>query len=415
MDQIYERIETLITNAKKGINRPYTAETIEAKKEELDGLQREVEKILGNKEVSDSDITSHTKKFGDLRTYAIETLNAHLSKQRKVISPEPEFLSGLNDSEEENTTSKINKQGVIPKTITMAHLDLNELSTISKLVPIFNGKRDELQNFITNIELVNETIPAGKTQPFFSFIFKSKLDLKVQNRIKQQNTPTTITELVNLLKSSYRPLRTANSVLNELTKIVQKGSNLMGFASKIEMLVTELNEVQIAEQGEANKASIVQTNNSIAFNSFINGLKDAQTLATIDASQVTTFSEALAIAEKIDSRAKQAQVLYQTSRGNNRDRNSDCGKCGRKHGDRCPAMGMKCNKCGRENHFASKCYSKKTTITTAEITIETIGLEVIIIVEITEMLTTCKVRKTTNRSPEDQGLRKTVNKYQRNL
>lgn len=57
MDQIYERIETLITNAKKGINRPYTAETIEAKKEELDGLQREVEKILGNKEVSDSDIT----------------------------------------------------------------------------------------------------------------------------------------------------------------------------------------------------------------------------------------------------------------------------------------------------------------------------------------------------------------------
>lgn len=82
----------------------------------------------------------------------------------------------------------------------------------------------------------------------------------------------------------------------------------MGFASKIESLVTELNEIQIAEEGERHRSSIISTNNKIAFNSFMNGLKDAQILATIDASQVTTFSEALSIAEKVDSRAKQGQV-----------------------------------------------------------------------------------------------------------
>lgn len=350
MDRVYEKLNTLLSNARKSFNRPYTDETVEAKRKEVNKLESEVQIILSDKDITDEEREEHVRQFVALRGEIIQILTTHQTKTRV----ESDRLK------QHNTTTEVT---------IMTSLDLNELATISKFIPVFNGKRDDLHSFITNIELVHPTIAVGKRPSFFSFVFNTRLEPKIQNRLKQDSTPTTIETLVTSLKTKYGPTRSANTILNELTKITQRNNNLSGFATKIESLVIELNEVQIAEQGEDNKIAITNINNGIAFNSFINGLTNPQILATIDASQVKTFSEALSIAEKIDSRMKQGQVMYQTTNSNNRNpnnninpnknRNSDCSKCGRKHNDnRCPAMGMTCHKCGRENHFANKCFTK---------------------------------------------------------
>lgn len=332
MDTALESLKLIISNARKSLNRPYSTATIKDKEQEIQILEGEFQKELEKlKEEQRAELLTTFVKF---KEEALELLDKHSDK-------------------------KNNRKAII-----MANLDMNELSVIIKLVPIFTGKKDELHNFVTNLEMVYGTISTEKRNSFFSFIFKSRLDLKVQNRIKQDSIPLTIEDLIAALRKCYKQVKSSNSILNELTRIVQKGDNLMGFADKIESLVIELNEIQIADEGESNRASIVNTNNRIAFNSFMNGLKDPQIIATIDASQVTTFAEAVSIAEKVESRVRHGQVLFQTAqpsqyRANNRNENTECGKCGRKHGDRCPAMGMKCHNCGRENHFSNKCFSRR--------------------------------------------------------
>lgn len=45
-----------------------------------------------------------------------------------------------------------------------------------------------------------------------------------------------------------------------------------------------------------------------------------------------------------------------------RGRKQECSRCGNNYGhasaDKCPALGKKCNKCGRKDHFAVKCYTR---------------------------------------------------------
>lgn len=323
MEEILNELKAINANAKKKVNQPYSRETVENKKKEIEYLENEYRKYL---EDTDRDKDDLLADFIQVKEEAISTLKVHIDKRNQT------------------------------KIVVMATLDLNELSTIKKFIPIYSGKKEELHDFIGNIKLVYEAIETGRRQSFFDFVFNHRLELKVQNRVKQVSVPRNIDELITALKTSYKPVQSANSVLNELTKIVQKVNNLMGFAARIESLVAELNEIQIAEAGETYRSSITTTNSNIAFNSFINGLADPQILATIDASRVKTFAEALEIAEAIDSRGKNGQIMYQTAR-TSQNRDNECNKCGRTHGNRCPAQGKKCNKCGKLNHFANKCFT----------------------------------------------------------
>ena len=100
-------------------------------------------------------------------------------------------------------------------------MDLNELSAVSKLIPSFSGKED-LNNFVTKLQIVAQSISQEKQKCFFDFVFCTTLDVKVQNRLKQDNPPTTIQELISALKTNYKTLKSYNTILNELTSLRQK-------------------------------------------------------------------------------------------------------------------------------------------------------------------------------------------------
>mgnify|MGYP003484215008 CR=1 FL=1 len=90
-----------------------------------------------------------------------------------------------------------------------------------KLLPIFTGKKEELHSFPINLEMPERTVAQEKKNFFFEFVFNTRLDLKVQNRIKQSTVPTCVTELIIALKRAYKPIKSSNTILNELTSLVQ--------------------------------------------------------------------------------------------------------------------------------------------------------------------------------------------------
>lgn len=289
MENLLEKLNSILINAKKSLNRPYALETVNAKRKEVIEIQRQLEDYLIDSSVTEGDRNRIIQNFSKLREETLGLLAQHIEKRttdRKVI------------------TNSVN-------------MDISELYSISKLIPIFTGKKDELNNFITNLELVYGTVVPEKQSSFFNFVFKSRLEQKVQNRVKQENVPTSVNELVVALKKAYKPTKTSNSVLQELTHTVQKGE-IRGFADKIETLVNELNEIQISEVGESDRSAIFRTNSVLAFNIFKSGLRDQQIVSTIEASRVTTFVEALRIAEDSASRIKERNVFYQISNHDNR-------------------------------------------------------------------------------------------------
>lgn len=190
-------------------------------------------------------------------------------------------------------------------------LDINELSSVSKLIPSFNGNKEEINWFLASLEIVNAGIATTKQKSLFSFVFNTKLDDMVQNRVKQISVPTNISKLLINLRQAYKPKKSPNVLLNELTSIVQLQDTIKKFAIKIETLVSELNEVQIANLGEESREIVTKSNSVIAFNSFKNGLKDREIIKTIEASRVKTFAEAVAIAEETSSDISQNQIMFQ--------------------------------------------------------------------------------------------------------
>lgn len=259
-------------------------------------------------------------------------------------------------SKKKNISEK--RQGII-----MESLEISELSSISKLIPVFTGKRNELTNFITNLELVHETMSTAKRNAFFNFVFKSRLDTRVQIMVKQDTIPTDMAQLILALKKAYKPVGTSNNLLSKLTTLSQKGETVRNFAEKIQEIVAELNDIQISEVGETDRTSIVRTNNVLAFNTFKNGLRDQQILSTINASRVSNLVEALSIAEESETNIKQKQVLYATGKSNSGQHGQKkCSYCGKNHAyGKCPAFKVKCGACGKIGHFESVCRSKNPT------------------------------------------------------
>lgn len=352
MDRIYEILETLIVNAKKSVYKPYTLDTVSAKKKEIYSLEVVAEKTLAEEETTDEIRESRIEKFNVLKKEALDILETHLNKQNK---------ENLQDIETNSETEKTD-------TMSPVNLTASDLASYSKLLPVFNGAKEELDQFLANLEMVSETVPENKVESFFNFVFRTRLTIKVQNRVKQGTVPTTITLLKTELKKAYKVKKAPTTILNELTRITQTES-IKKFSDKIENLITELNEIQISEVGEEGRNTIITANETIAFNAFKNGLKNREIARTIEASRTKSFAEAVEIAEETSSDMIQSQIMFQNvSQGNRKEnwnKNSEksekanCKRCGRRHGERCPAEGKKCFACNGFNHFSKACFKNK--------------------------------------------------------
>lgn len=345
MDRLYQQVETIIANAKKSSGRPYSLETVESKRNELEALQLDANTTLDSLKLTEEDKNDQIERFADLKRKALDILQIHEDKVRQT--------DGNNAEEESRETD----------TMAANALNTSELASISKLLPTFDGNKDNLEPFIANLEIIKETISAEKRNSFFNYVFRTKLTTRVQNRVRQVSVPTDVETLLSSIKKAYSVTKSPNVILNELTRMVQS-ETIRKFADRIETLTMELNEVQVGALGEASRETITNTNAMIAFNAFKNGLKNREIVRTIEASRTKTLHEAIGIALEASSDIRQTQVMFQTTQtrnsyGQNGNSNgSMCSRCGGRHGDKCYADGKNCSKCGKMNHFAKMCKSR---------------------------------------------------------
>lgn len=351
MEKIHSDLNRLILNGNKCLNSPYTAETIAAKRQELENVKLEVEKILSDKSLTETEVNNSVEEFNKLQKEYLDVLKQHENKRKESQSKQTE-------------ANRSDNMADLP-------LEMSELSSVSKLIPNFSGNKEDLSLFLASLEIVHAGVAANKQKSLFDYVFKTKLSVKVQNRVRQIQVPSNTKELLESLTKAFKPQKSPNVLLNELTHIVQTQDSIAKFANRIEVLISELNEIQVSNLGEASREIITKNNEVIAFNSFKNGLKDREIIKTIEASRVKTFSEAIEIAEETSSGMAQNQIMYQkvyyNNDGGNRNTNNnsgnyrnsnECGKCGGNHGNKCYAEGKKCNKCGKINHFARMCRSR---------------------------------------------------------
>lgn len=354
MEKINIDLKKQILNAKKSVHNPYAFETISAKKQDLERVRIDVETILSDNSLTETEVSEDLLEFNKLQKEYLDVLKQHEEKRIELQS-------------QQTATNRSDIMADLP-------LDMNELSSISKLIPSFSGNKEELSSFLASLEIVHAGIAANKQKALFNYVFRTKLSIQIQNRVRQIQVPANTKELSEALTKAFKPQKSPNVLLNELTHIVQTQDSITKFANRIEILISELNEIQVSNLGEASREIISKNNEVIAFNSFKNGLKDMEIIKTIEASRVKTFAEAIEIAEETLSGMSQNQIMYQKvhyysndNRNNNNNKsntnrnnrsNNKCGKCGGTHGDRCYAEGKNCNKCGKPNHFAKMCRSK---------------------------------------------------------
>lgn len=318
MESIYNNLSTLIENAKKSLNKPYKVETIEAKLEELSKINKEAEEIISSTSYTQEQRNENLNKFKELKQQYRDILDSHKDKRSEAIKQEQLSQAQLDQGNTQTENLHITKNYN-----NSTNMDTKDIIEFMKIIPIFNGDRNTLDNFISTVNMIDNTLTENKKKGFFEFIYTTRLDKKTQNKVKQSGIPTNTEQILNKLKTIFKPKKTANTILNELTKLTQNSHSITKFGEYIETLIGELTELQTLDIGEQHRTTITAINYNIGFNTFKNGLNDRNIIQTIEASRVKTLQEAITLAEEVKSDNKTQQILYQsTQRNNYRNRNN---------------------------------------------------------------------------------------------
>lgn len=263
----------LLVNLKKSPNRRYTQEYINLKKQEIQeiwlGIKRQI--------TTEEELIEANYKFQKI----VDKINLYL-KPKEI-------------------------QEVIPdQSSKMANFDI---STAAKIIPEFDGDFKSLSNFLGLIEFYKDTLKLDQENVLLKFITTVKLSDKVKNRLLAENTPTTIEQLKINLQKTYKLNKNPLRIHTDLATIHQNNLSVNSFATKVEELVSVLNDIQISESGESNRAIIVKLNDQLGLNSFKNGLNEPYK-SIIRSARPSKLSDAIAIASEITETPRQSNICH---------------------------------------------------------------------------------------------------------
>lgn len=282
---ILNTLSKILNNLKKNPNREYTEEYINKIKKEIENTKEEILIELSDKKEIEEILTN----FRGIEKQILELLI--LKKQKKELE-------------------------------TMAKF---EILVAAKLITEFNGESKNLSNFLGLIEFYNDTLVEDvEKKKLIKFVIATKIVEKVRNRLLTlENQPEFFPDFKKALTEIYKPKTNPLKIHSELARSQQGTQEVNRFAEKIELLISQLNEIQIAEQGESNRRVIIKLNDQLGLNAFKNGLNEA-TRQVIQASRISTFSEAIKIATEVEVSSRQNNVMqFRTNfRGGHRYKNS---------------------------------------------------------------------------------------------
>ena len=162
-------------------------------------------------------------------------------------------------------------------------------------------------------------------------------------------------KMVDLLTEYFAPQKNTDYQIHLFRKIKQReGESIDSFHSKLRRVVLTCDFHDINKEI---KTQVIQNCSSQRLRR--KALREHMTLQRILA---TGRSDEIAEEQAKLMEGKEAtyQIKKFTGKGKQAKTDKECFRCGGKypHTKNCPAMGKKCAKCGKENHFAKVCRSK---------------------------------------------------------
>lgn len=162
MESIYNNLSTLIENAKKSLNKPYKVETIEAKLEELSKINKEAEEIISSTSYTQEQRNENLERFKELKQQYRDILDSHKDKRSEAIKQEQLSQAQLDQyntqTENLHRTKNYNNN---------TNMDTKDIIEFMKIIPIFNGDRNTLDNFISTVKLIDTTLTENKKKRIF--------------------------------------------------------------------------------------------------------------------------------------------------------------------------------------------------------------------------------------------------------
>lgn len=329
-------------------------------------MQQENKTNKAESEVSDTENTSSDSAESIISVSSandsdnsISTLNSSsgksvvdfLSHISNINLNRPDDSNFLNINHPTNFRESVinpNFSGDINQSRTEIKADLNmttlNIDQMLKIIPEFNGSSKQLDKFIACCEIVYNPLTNKEDQKLFLNILKSKLGQKPFDIIKYQNFESW-KDLKTEFLLQFADTRPVEQLQVELVQLRQQRiESVREFASKIEQLLSDLNNACIAREGEDAAKHIKNLNSITALNTFQNGLRQQYQLI-VKACRFTKLKDA--ISKAIEEEASMSNVHCGSSKIqlNNNYRNSFTN------------YREKCQLCSRIGHIAKHCYS----------------------------------------------------------
>lgn len=313
----------------------------------------------------------------------IELRTRKVKKDNTNSNSDPESYLSSFYSDDSSNSSHVDDyidldSSLSSETENMADLDI---SVMLQIIPFFDGKSADLHKFCTCADIIWTPLTQKNDKSLFLQLIKSKLSGKAYEIVKY----TDFENWADLKKALYKQFiqrRSQGTVSAELIQINQnKNENIRSFADKIEKLLNELNEICIEKQGKVNAKIVVNMNESIALNSFENGIHEP--IRTIVKShRFNTLSKSIeqALDEEISHKPNNfcnhcktnthsSQNCYKRnknsnpsskSNSNNTDQNNSKLQSNENNSTR--TVKKWCVYCKKSGHIIEDCYKKKSNI-----------------------------------------------------
>lgn len=249
-------------------------------------------------------------------THSADQIVIHKLRNREIVTPNPR-----------NNNFRSVDQNIMSDTKLC-------VKTALQIIPEFDGTSENLHKFITCCEIVHTPLLETEKAKFMTLI-PSKLSKKAYD-LTIVNKYETWAELKSDFKINFQKSKSMASIQMELFRVQQgRSEDIRSYSSKVEKLLSELNEVCVDNQSAAGAKIIVEYNSKTALQAYQEGLRDPIKLI-IKACRFETLKEAISKSLEEERNSIKPNTSAYSSSHNSFD--------------------MVCHFCHRKGHIASECH-----------------------------------------------------------
>lgn len=170
-----------------------------------------------------------------------------------------------------------------------------DLKTASTLIPVMDGKQENIEQIIDGIELYSDCLKSDDSKKLLvSFVLKTRLSKTA--KLKLNSEYSTVESLLFDIKKYLLTKKSANSLLSQINNTSQNNMSIGKFGEKLEELFVSLTIAQADENPKAREI-LRPINEQMAIKRFADGLRNRRLSTIISARNYSALKDAVRAAE----------------------------------------------------------------------------------------------------------------------